>query len=631
MENEEYLDIKEGLSVGTMKIGNKYEIFTEEEIDAINNKIPELDERVGEISSSLENKRDKHDKINQLDLDISSDINKIQPHNLSDNVINMITGNALVSPIVGNKSITFEKTAFFNLAHRNLIDEKALTYGYAVSHVNGEITENETYKVTDFIPIHEGLTYYFSNNNHVAFYDKNRNFIESLIGAQWSPPYKIPYGKNICYMRVNFRINEKSYIYEDENIDIYYPYGDYELEINDESLLNLITQIKKPVETIDCFKSIINLFDINKIGEVDTAISPNNGGITQYEGYTTSDFMPVKGGKPYSCTRRYNIAFYDMNKEFIEGHRGSQWENGIIAPLNARYIRITIKSTDENIMFVESESLPNTYYPYGAYLEFKDDNTKQMFIDMLGFNDVFTELDERVGIIEDEIEEINSSSDGFRDSKLKGIKWNVLGDSITSTNYSRPNWWEIIQSKCGVVINNYAKSGTTLAHDETKHASKGECMCERYVNMSDDADLITIMGSTNDSAVPLGEWNSTDISTFYGALNVLITGLMEKYPNKTVAFFTPIQTATCYKSNVANASSELDKKTSTSTLSVQLRAEAIKRKCNQYGLPCLDLFNSSGINGLKLNLYRDGDRLHPSEEGNAKMSVIIENFILSLM
>ena len=54
MENEEYLDIKEGLSVGTMKIANKYEIFTEEEIDAINNKIPELDDRVGVIEDEIE-------------------------------------------------------------------------------------------------------------------------------------------------------------------------------------------------------------------------------------------------------------------------------------------------------------------------------------------------------------------------------------------------------------------------------------------------------------------------------------------------------------------------------------------------------------------------------------------------
>ena len=59
------------LSVGAVKIANKYEIFTEEEIDAINNKIPELDERVGviegeidEINSSLDN---INNKIPELD------------------------------------------------------------------------------------------------------------------------------------------------------------------------------------------------------------------------------------------------------------------------------------------------------------------------------------------------------------------------------------------------------------------------------------------------------------------------------------------------------------------------------------------------------------------------------------
>ena len=75
MENEEYLDIKEGLSVGTMKIANKHDIFTEEEIDAINNKIPELDERVGviedeidEINSSLDNM--ENEKATRQEVDI---------------------------------------------------------------------------------------------------------------------------------------------------------------------------------------------------------------------------------------------------------------------------------------------------------------------------------------------------------------------------------------------------------------------------------------------------------------------------------------------------------------------------------------------------------------------------------
>ena len=41
------------LSVGTTKIANKYEILTEEEINNINNKIPELDERVTAIEEIL--------------------------------------------------------------------------------------------------------------------------------------------------------------------------------------------------------------------------------------------------------------------------------------------------------------------------------------------------------------------------------------------------------------------------------------------------------------------------------------------------------------------------------------------------------------------------------------------------
>lgn len=71
MDNEQY--IESGLSVGTMKIANKHEIFTEEEIDAINNKIPELDERVGviedeidEINTSLDNKANKSDLTNSM-------------------------------------------------------------------------------------------------------------------------------------------------------------------------------------------------------------------------------------------------------------------------------------------------------------------------------------------------------------------------------------------------------------------------------------------------------------------------------------------------------------------------------------------------------------------------------------
>lgn len=67
MDNEEYINIEEGLSVGTMKIANKYEIFTEEEVDIINNKIPELDERVGVVETDLEFERKRIDNLAKLE------------------------------------------------------------------------------------------------------------------------------------------------------------------------------------------------------------------------------------------------------------------------------------------------------------------------------------------------------------------------------------------------------------------------------------------------------------------------------------------------------------------------------------------------------------------------------------
>ncbi|EOP56123.1 hypothetical protein IKQ_01340 [Bacillus cereus VDM053] len=51
-------------------------------------------------------------------------------------------------------------------------------------------------------------------------------------------------------------------------------------------------------------------------------------------------------------------------------------------------------------------------------------------------------------------------------------------------------------------------------------------MCTRYANMTDDADIITVFGGTNDygNTVTLGTINSVDTGTFDGALNILCAG-----------------------------------------------------------------------------------------------------------
>lgn len=102
-------------------------------------------------------------------------------------------------------------------------------------------------------------------------------------------------------------------------------------------------------------------------------------------------------------------------------------------------------------------------------------------------------------------------------SPLKGKIINCFGDSITSIDYVRPCWNEIIAERTGCKINNYGISGTTLAHTDDRHLwdyafkklnaedigyvkddsstwSTGNCFCERFTKMDTNADIVVIMG-----------------------------------------------------------------------------------------------------------------------------------------
>lgn len=204
------------------------------------------------------------------------------------------------------------------------------------------------------------------------------------------------------------------------------------------------------------------------------------------------------------------------------------------------------------------------------------------------------------------------------DDPLFGKTINVLGDSITSTMYVRPTWWEMIAEKTGAEFNNHGVSGTSIAVRE----GRTDSFVERAANMETDADAVIVMGGTNDTATPRGAWGSKENTTFFGVLNNLIVLLCDMFQGKPVIICTPIQTAVDYSSNVYNPVETLMGKNDTDTLTMQERAAAIKLKCEQHGMHCLDLYNSSGIGGADNGnvYYRDGDTLHPSESGQKRLA-----------
>lgn len=221
----------------------------------------------------------------------------------------------------------------------------------------------------------------------------------------------------------------------------------------------------------------------------------------------------------------------------------------------------------------------------------------------------------------------------------------ALGDSITygfiPRNYpgypgQLSSYAAVMAGTLGMTFLNYGISGSTLGNLGTGQRSP---FTTRYQNMSNDADLIVVMGGTNDfrNGVPLGTMSDRTDLSYYGALHVLCEGLIDKYyqaqgteigKQKQIVFMTPIK----------NANND-------GVLAVALESycEAVKEVCAYYSIPVLDLYNESGITPHILRTVQGTDEgytgmynpyitdgTHPTQEGQDKMANIVMGFVKTL-
>lgn len=193
-----------------------------------------------------------------------------------------------------------------------------------------------------------------------------------------------------------------------------------------------------------------------------------------------------------------------------------------------------------------------------------------------------------------------------------GKKYCAIGDSTTAGLNATTDYCLIVSNKLGMKYVNLAISGTSIA---TRKNQENE-MCSRVQEIPKDADIITILGGTNDagSKVPIGTMQDRTSESFYGACHLLFGGVKENFSNKKIGVITPLPRVT------------------TTEGIMEKYCKVIKDVATFYSLPVLDLLNfpeiDPNLGDNKIKFMPDG--LHPNNDGYEQIAKKVEAFIKTL-
>ena len=452
----------------------------EEAIDQINQNDKALDKRiVGNYNVLTNGKMDKGVKIKGTELDTSTDANKIKMINLSDEVRNAMTGNASVSPVIDNLSITNEKYA------NNSIDYSKLKFAWAdaveyesitIDLINLEVIFNNT---TTFFAIENGLISVKQEGSlpitgisgvFVLYLDGN-----NVVKTGNLYPNNLPEGIKII-----------AYIYSTSDGMASYKYNVVTKSTNGFKIIDRMEPPKAiPLDNSVSVNKMANPYCYNLLNK---SITIN---LNIKKVMFNSDVYLVCHDKLYSAKNHPEIDFSDLST------------NGTLV--------LTFDPIEKSFQF--KTLYPNTMTA-GLFI--------LAYIYKENYVDTFLSLDDK-----------GFKLIGFTNSK-GCYKWGAIGDSITHANAYQQ---EVLKK---LNIGNYefnAIVGSCVATNDYPEVA----FVDRYLNTSADCDLITIMGGINDcnNNIPIGSINNGDRATYIGGYQEIIEGLLTRNPSVRIMLFTP--------------------------------------------------------------------------------------------
>lgn len=157
---------------------------------------------------------------------------------------------------------------------------------------------------------------------------------------------------------------------------------------------------------------------------------------------------------------------------------------------------------------------------------------------------------------------------------LKGKQIGVIGDSYVRNHVGKieDTWHYKFAQKHQMLYFNYGRNGNCIALDLERW---GPGMYQRYKDMKDSLDYIIVIAGHNDAVRE--RLDSIGMDTFRERLGLLCSGLIERYPNAMIFFFTPW---TC-KDFIGSPRQQV--------------VDTILEICGSYGIPVFDAARHSNI------------------------------------
>ena len=209
---------------------------------------------------------------------------------------------------------------------------------------------------------------------------------------------------------------------------------------------------------------------------------------------------------------------------------------------------------------------------------------------------------------------------------FSGLKIACLGDSITAAanlekeeNYQQYTYPARLKELLGAEeVYNLGIGGSSIGRYWS------DAYVERYREIPEDADIIIVMGGTNDGfSVSDKEFGSLDeraYRTFCGDLDELMRGLREDYPDADIFFVTPLP----------NILQDYLMRERDYLLPQQRFVDVILTLAREYDYEVIDLYNSNILDSHDVDIVEDyvPDGVHANQEG---YRVLAEHFAAELI